>query len=232
MPSGLSRSCSLRVMLSSRSMAPRTTSLAGALCTPRVSSLRPQMPAMWPDGGMQDSWPGGRVHRLHPRPVERRVLRVVARLVDPPLLDLLGVEPGRRVEDRDPVAHQLAVGDHRQLHGLHGVEVDRALLVGAHQVGHAEHRDLVDGLQAGEAGALGDVADVVVGAQPGRRQRRPAAPARPARSRRSASRSSWPLPVSSSWTSFEAALTMVTTFCLPRREGGPVELLDDLALHA
>ena len=32
-------------------MAPRTTSLAGALWTPRVSSLRPQMPAMWPLGG-------------------------------------------------------------------------------------------------------------------------------------------------------------------------------------
>ena len=32
-------------------IAPRTTSLAGALCTPRVSSLRAQMPAMWPDGG-------------------------------------------------------------------------------------------------------------------------------------------------------------------------------------
>ena len=31
---------------------PRTTSLAGALCTPRVSSLRAQTPAMWPDGGM------------------------------------------------------------------------------------------------------------------------------------------------------------------------------------
>ena len=39
------------VMSSSRSMAPRTTSLAGALCTPRVSSLRPQMPATWPLGG-------------------------------------------------------------------------------------------------------------------------------------------------------------------------------------
>ena len=56
-PSGFSRSCSLRVMLISRSMAPRTISLAGALCTPRVASLRPQMPAMWPDGGMKDSCP-------------------------------------------------------------------------------------------------------------------------------------------------------------------------------
>ena len=37
------------------------------------------------------------------------------------------------------------------------------LLVGGHQVGHAQHRDLVDGLEAGEAGAVGGVADVVVG---------------------------------------------------------------------
>src|SRR5216684_1992496 len=50
-PCGFSRSCSLLVMLSSRVMAPRTTSLAGALWTPRVSSLRPQMPAMCPLGG-------------------------------------------------------------------------------------------------------------------------------------------------------------------------------------
>ena len=62
-----------------------------------------------------------------------------------------------------PVAHQLAVRDHRQLHGLDGLLVDRALLVGAHQVGDADHGDLVDGLQTGEAGALGHVADVVVG---------------------------------------------------------------------
>ena len=32
---------------------------------------------------------------------------------------------------------------------------------GGHQVGHAQHGDLVDGLEAGEAGAVGEVADVV-----------------------------------------------------------------------
>ena len=121
--------------------------------------------------------PGGRVHGLHPRPVQGGVRGVVARLVDPPLLDLLGVEARRRVQDRDPVAHQLAVGDHGGLHGLHGVEVDRALLVGAHQVRYAEHGDLLDRLQPAEPGALGHVAHVVVGAQPlrgdgGRRGRR------------------------------------------------------------
>ena len=40
-------------------MAPRTTSLAGALWTPRWSSLRAQMPAMWPDGGTNFAWPDG-----------------------------------------------------------------------------------------------------------------------------------------------------------------------------
>ncbi len=50
-PIGLSRSCSALVIWVCRAIAPRTTSLAGALCTPRVSSLRAQTPAMWPDGG-------------------------------------------------------------------------------------------------------------------------------------------------------------------------------------
>ena len=106
---------------------------------------------------------GERVEDLDPRPVERRVLAVVAGLVDPPLLDLLGVEPWRRVEDGDAVAHQLAVGDHRELDGLEALQVDHALLVHGHQVGDGQHRDLVDGLEAGEAGAVGGVADVVVG---------------------------------------------------------------------
>ena len=35
-------------------------------------------------------------------------------------------------------------------------------LVGGHEVGDAEHRDLVDRLEAGEAGPVGGVADVVV----------------------------------------------------------------------
>ena len=34
-------------------LAPRTTSLAGALCTPRVESVRAHAPAMWPDGGIR-----------------------------------------------------------------------------------------------------------------------------------------------------------------------------------
>ena len=57
MPTGLSRSCSFLVTWISRLIAPRITSLAGALCTPRVSSLRPQMPAMWPHGGMKPTAP-------------------------------------------------------------------------------------------------------------------------------------------------------------------------------
>ncbi len=111
---------------------------------------------------------GERVEDLDPRPVQRCVLRVVAGLVDPPFLDLLGVEAGRRVEDRDAVAHQLAVGDHRQLDGLDALEVDDALLVDGHEVRDAEHRDLVDGLEPGESGPVCRVADVVVGRDPDR----------------------------------------------------------------
>ena len=50
-PSGLSRSCSAFVIFVSSAIVPRTTSFAGALCTPRVASDRAQMPAMWPHGG-------------------------------------------------------------------------------------------------------------------------------------------------------------------------------------
>ena len=126
-------------------------------------------------GGTKTFSAGGRVEDLDPGPVEGGVLRVVAGLLDPPLPDLLGVEARRRVEDGDPVAHQLAVGDHRQLHGLDAVEVDHALLVGGHQVGDADHGDRVDGLEAAEAGAVGRVADVVVGRQPRSGPRRPPA---------------------------------------------------------
>ena len=42
--------------------------------------------------------------------------------------------------------------------------VDGTLLVGAHQVGHAQHGDLVDRLQRRETAAFGHVAHVVVGA--------------------------------------------------------------------
>ena len=206
-PDGLSWSCSPLVMLSSSEIAPRTTSLAGALWTPRVSSLRAQMPATWPLGGTKHGLAGQRVDDLDPRPVERRVLRVVAGLVDPPLLDLLGVEAGRRVEDRDAVAHQLAVGDHRQLDGLDALEVDDALLVDGHQVGDAEHRDLVDRLEAGEAGPVGGVADVVVRRDAGRARVDAAAgeaDASPVAGTRSTALA---LPTSSSWISFDCALT-------------------------
>ncbi len=51
MPTGLSRSCSALVRLVWSAIAPLMTSLAGALCTPRVSSLRAHTPATCPDGG-------------------------------------------------------------------------------------------------------------------------------------------------------------------------------------
>ncbi len=50
-PFGLSTPCSLSVTRSGRPMAPAMTSLAGALCTPRVESFRAHTPAMWPEGG-------------------------------------------------------------------------------------------------------------------------------------------------------------------------------------
>ena len=82
MPIGLSRPCSALVMFISTSSAPRTTSLAGAFQTPRVSSVRAQMPAMWPHGGTMISVSplvaAGFVD-LDPRVVQRRELRVVHR---------------------------------------------------------------------------------------------------------------------------------------------------------
>jgi hypothetical protein len=45
-PIGFSVPCSALVMFISTSRAPRITSLAGAFHTPRVSSVRAQMPAM------------------------------------------------------------------------------------------------------------------------------------------------------------------------------------------
>ena len=111
--------------------------------------------------------PGRRVEDLDPRVVEGGELGVVAGLVHPPVLDLLGVHARRGVEDGDPVAHQLAVGDHPELDRLQPLEVDDALLVGGHGVGDGDHRHVGDRLQAGEPGAVGGVADVVLGAQPG-----------------------------------------------------------------
>ena len=55
------------------------------------------------------------------------------------------------------------MGDHGQLHGLELLAVDGAAVVGGRQVGDADHRDLVDGLERAEAGAVADVADVLVG---------------------------------------------------------------------
>src|SRR6266702_4224662 len=111
---GLSWSCSPLVMFSSGAIAPRTTSLAGALWTPRVASLRAQMPATCPVGGT-----------------------IVGR----------------------PVTGSITL-----IHGQYAVGVDDALVEGGHQVRHAQHGDLVDGLQAGETGAVTGVADIVRGA--------------------------------------------------------------------
>jgi hypothetical protein len=54
------------------------------------------------------------------------------------------------------------VRDHGELHGLDVLGRQRAALVGGHQVRHAQHRHLVDRLEAAEAGAVGRVADVGV----------------------------------------------------------------------
>ena len=51
-PARLRLSCSAPVSVYARSLAPSTTSFAGALCTPRVESVRHQMPATWPHGGI------------------------------------------------------------------------------------------------------------------------------------------------------------------------------------
>src|SRR2546430_13623093 len=110
---------------------------------------------------------GEGIEDLDPGPVEGGVLGVVARLVDPPLADLLRVQPGRGIEDGDPVAHQLAVGDHSQLYGFDLVGVDHAALVGGHQVGDAEHRDGVDSFETSKSGAVGRVAHVLVRGDPG-----------------------------------------------------------------
>ena len=165
-PTGFSRSCSLRVIWVSSSIAPRTISLAGALCTPRVSSLRPQIPAMNPEGG-----------RYVPPPVLIHGQYSAANLESYPALSTrhslicCALSPGRRVEDGHPVAHQLAVGDHGHLHRLHGVQVDGAALVCGQQIRHADHGDLVDSLQTRHAAAFFDVADVVIAGQPRRRAR-------------------------------------------------------------
>src|SRR5438105_5387556 len=132
----------------------------------RVVAARPDaghVATRWNEVGLARQ----RVEDLDPRPVEGGVFRVVAGLVDPPLADLLGVQAGRGVQDSYPVAHQFAVSDHRQLDSLDLVGIDHAALVGGHQVGNAEHRDRVDGFEAGESGAVGGVAHVLVRRDPG-----------------------------------------------------------------
>ena len=205
MPSGLSRSCSTRVMLVSDVeraahdlVGRRLVHAAGVVAAAPDAG---DGPARRDDAGARRG-PG---RAPEPRPVERGVLRVVARLLDAPLLHLLGVEARGRVEDRHPVAHVLAVVDHRLLHGLHAVEVDQALLVGAHQVGDGHHRDVVEGLEAADAGAGRGVADVVVGRHPGRQRRRRRPTARP---RRAAGTRSGTVaePISSTRTSCDCSL--------------------------
>ncbi len=169
MPTGLSRSCSALVICTSRLDRAPDDLVGGRL----VDAAGVVVAA--PDAGHvtarrhEPELPGRGIRRLDPRVVERAERRVVPGLVDQPLLHLLGVEPGRRVEDRDPIAHQLAVREHRQLDRLDRLEVDRTLLVRAHQIRYAEHGDLVDRLQPTEPGPVGDIADIVLGGQPRRR---------------------------------------------------------------
>ena len=132
---------------------------------------------------------------------------------------------------RSPISSQWAII--AELDGLDGLEVDRALLVGAHQVGDADHRDLVDGLEAAEAGAVGDVADVVVGGRArrrrGGRRRGAASVTLPGAGSLDGARR----PTSSMRISLDCCVDRSsTTFCLPRLVVTPVELLDDLAAAA
>src|ERR1044072_1879698 len=58
MPTLFRPPCSACVTWKPRPLAPRTTSFAGALCTPRVESVRHHRPATWPDGGTMIGWVG------------------------------------------------------------------------------------------------------------------------------------------------------------------------------
>ena len=167
MPAGLSRSCSAFVMRVCSVMAPAHDLVRRCLeHATGVVVARPDAGHV-PTGRHEPGGARGGVEDLGVGPVERRELRVVAGLVHPPVLDLLRVEVRRRVEDGDPVAHQLAVRDDRELHRLEALAVDRPGLEGSHQVGYSDHGDLVDRLQAAEPGALRDVPDVVVRAEAG-----------------------------------------------------------------
>src|SRR3954469_22200017 len=101
---------------------------------------------------------GERVHRLDPRVVQRRHLRVVAGGVHPPLEDLLREQVRRRIQDRHPVAHVLAVGDHLALQ-----VADLRVVRDRPEVGHDHDRDLVDRAEAAHAEATRLVALEVAG---------------------------------------------------------------------
>ena len=51
MPRWFRPPCTSWVIWNASPFTPSTTSFAGALCTPRVLSVRAQTPAMCPDGG-------------------------------------------------------------------------------------------------------------------------------------------------------------------------------------
>ena len=55
-PTLLRPPCSACVIWKPRPLTPIVTSLAGALCTPRVASVRHHTPATWPDGGTSIGW--------------------------------------------------------------------------------------------------------------------------------------------------------------------------------
>ena len=106
-----------------------------------------------------------------PRVVQRGVLGVVVGLRLAPVLDLLRRQVGQRIDDGHAIAHLLAVVDHGQLDGLDAVTVDRAGLVGAHQIGAADHGHVFGDLQAFHAAALGDVAREITWQQLGLNRR-------------------------------------------------------------
>ena len=160
-PAGFSWSCSFFVSANSSASAPRKTSLAGALWTPRSSSLRAQTPATWPLGGTTH-FPGDGVEDLDPRPVQRPELGVVTDLVSPPFADLLRVEAGWCIQQRNAIAHQFAVRKHRRLDCLDALQVDLARLIHRHEIRNGEHRHRVHGLEATETGSVRRVAHVVL----------------------------------------------------------------------
>ena len=86
----------------------------------------------------------------------------------PPLAHLFDVLGRRRVEDREAILQVLAQVDHRVLDALHvaiGLRPRRPL-VRDHDVGHRQHRHLLDGAERHQPGAIARsvvVADEVFG---------------------------------------------------------------------